>query len=31
LLGLIPFIILTVLLYLVGREMLLAGRRARER
>ncbi len=31
LLGLIPFIILTVLLYLVGRELLLAGRRARER
>ena len=31
LLGLIPFLILTVLLYLVGREMLLAGRRARER
>jgi putative OPT family oligopeptide transporter len=31
LLGLIPFLVLTVLLYLVGREMLLAGRRARER
>jgi len=30
-LGLIPFLVLTVLLYMVGREMLMAGRRARER
>jgi putative OPT family oligopeptide transporter len=31
LLALIPLIVLTVLLYLVGREVLMAGRRARER
>jgi putative OPT family oligopeptide transporter len=31
LLALIPFLLLTILLYFVGREMLLAGRRARER
>ncbi len=30
-LGLLPFLVLTVLLYLVGREVLLAGKRARER
>src|SRR5437868_9892535 len=31
LLALIPFLLLTILLYMVGREMLLAGKRARER